>query len=90
MTSVQCVLDQPVCSMLAGLTHSSCVGLCMCISFFVITHRFTVLSILISNLINKYNSLTLARPKHALHAPSIPKFGLERGNLKGWLKLSAN
>ena len=59
MTSVQRVLDQPVCSMLAGLTHSSCVGLCMCISFFVITHRFTVLSILISNLINKYNSLTL-------------------------------
>jgi len=28
--------------------------------FFVITHRSTVLSILISNLIHKYNSLTLA------------------------------
>jgi len=33
--------------------------------FFVITHR-SVLSTLISNLINKYSS-----PKHALHAPSL-------------------
>jgi len=33
----------------------------MCISFFfVITHRSTVLSILISYLINKYNSFTFA------------------------------
>ena len=37
--------------------------------FFVITHRSTVLSVLISALINKYNSLTVA-PKYALHAPS--------------------
>jgi len=36
--------------------------LCTCVffSFFVIAHRSTVFSILISNLINKYNSLTLA------------------------------
>ena len=32
----------------------------MSIQIFVITHRSTVLSILISNLINKYNSLTIA------------------------------
>ena len=32
----------------------------MCISSFVIIHRSTVLSVLISNLINRYNSLTLA------------------------------
>jgi len=61
MTSVQRVLDHPVCSMLVYYSQarlSSCV--CMCISFSVITHRSTVLSMLISNLINKYNSLTLA------------------------------
>jgi len=34
--------------------------LCMRVYFFVITHRSTVLSILICDLINKYNSLTLA------------------------------
>ena len=37
---------------IAGLTHSSCARMC----------RSTVLSILISNLINKYNSLMLTCP----------------------------
>jgi len=65
----QRVLDQP------SLTHSSYIR--MCISFFVIIHRSTVLSILISNLINIYD----ARPRHALHAPSSIQF-TEQGLLK--------
>ena len=38
--------------------------------FLVITHRSTIFSILISALINKYKSLTLAPSMHALPAPS--------------------
>jgi len=58
---------------LCCLTHGVCVSMFVyysqawltvpvyaCVFLFVITHRSTVLSILISNLINKYNSLTLA------------------------------
>jgi len=43
----------------------------MCISFFVIAHRSTVLSILSSDLIiDNILQLTHACPKQALHAPS--------------------
>ena len=62
MTSVQRVLDQPVCSMLVYYSQAwLTVPVYACVfPFFVFTHRSTVLSIIISNLNNKYNSLTLA------------------------------
>jgi len=60
ITSVQRVLDQRVWSMLVHYSQASSQFLCMHVYFFfVITHR-SVLSILISNLNNKYSSLTLA------------------------------
>jgi len=66
------VLDQRVCSMLVYYSQASLtVPVYACLFLFMITHE-SVLSILISNFIYKY-SVTHARPKHALHAPSILK-----------------
>jgi len=60
ITSVRRVLDQRVCSMLVYYSQAHSQFLCMHVYFFFVITRRSVLSILISNLINKYSSLTLA------------------------------